>query len=641
MEQDPQADWKTFKVILLVCPAAFLIIALATGSWTTALPLTLFAMLLAALIVLRGDRGRALTLHIAIATLVIYQVMLLRATVDEPNIGVVWFLTVPALVALLGHRTHILIWTPVTVAVIAYCWRLYMDYPVMSHPLSLPNLIGAALVVSVAAFGVITQRAQRERALQNALDEARAEALEREQAQAEARRAQATITTFLGSMSHELRTPLTSIALSADALDNSLDHPEQRVWTRNIRDSADSLVLLLNDVLELARGDAGAAAVKREPFDVEELIESVRSILQPVAIAKNICLFVGALPDVPCHGLADAARVRQVLVNLLNNALQHSGGSRVYLQVRREEERLKFMVGDNGQGIDPVDQQRVFQPFERLGDDDPDSRQGRESSGTGLGLAIARDYVKAMGGDLTLVSSVGEGALFHFTLDAVCADSETLAACHPRQPGWPDAAYVQAECEHAVAWGRTWLDTWAVNYDERAERIGLIDDITSRIGSVRALANRLSAHGQVERPGEPPPRDWLQAPVSRRCAVCDNDIRILRIIVETLTLSGHRVVGFQRGDDLVAHLSAQPVDAVILDVNLGDVLGVDVLRDIRALPGDAGATPVCMLSGTWTHRESCLAAGASEYLLKPSGAEELNATIEQLVQNRERALTGA
>lgn len=642
MRTEAEADWKTFKLILLVAPAVFVLVSVALGSWTTAIPLAFLTLLVAALVLLVGDRRRAATLHLVIAALVVYQGLLLRATVDEPNIGVVWFLVIPALVALLGQRAHILVWTPITVALIAYCWSLYSHYPVMAHPLALPNLIGATVVVSAAAFGVVTQRARREKALNQALEEARREAMDREMAQADARKADASVTTFLGSMSHELRTPLTSIVLSADALDNTLRSEDQRVWTQNIRQSADSLVLLLNDILELARGDAGAAALKTELFSVEELIESVRAILQPVALKREVCLFVGALPDVPCEWHGDPARVRQVLVNLVNNALAHSRGTRVYLQARRDGDRLMFLVGDNGIGISAEDQRRIFRPFQQLEPPDPADRgQSFGSAGTGLGLAIARDYVNAMGGKLTVESAPDQGAVFSFSLGAaLVTEDATFAERHVRRSGWPESVWLEAPCVHAIAWGRAWLDAWGVTLDPRADCIGLVDDHTLRVGSARALANRLSALGHIEVPAPSAP---VAAPlrVVRRCVVCDDDPSILQIIVETLQLGGHYTEGFLTGESLLEHLACEPVDVIILDVNLADKSGVDVLKKIRAMPDAFAKTPVCMLSGAWNHRERCLEAGADEYLLKPSGADELLETVDRLAGGDESLLTAS
>ncbi|MEO1574479.1 MAG: ATP-binding protein [Pseudomonadota bacterium] len=646
MERQPQADWNTFKWIVVIAPAVFLVVAAVLGAWSTVLPLSLFALIVWALVLFSGERRRAVTLHVIIAALVIYQGSLLYSTVDEPNIGIVWFLAVPAMVALLGQRIHILVWTPITLALIGYTWTLYSHYPVLSHPLSLPNLLGAALVVSAAAFGVVTQRARREKALRDALAEARREAMDREIAEAEARKADAAVTTFLGSMSHELRTPLTSIVLSADALDNTLDSQDQKLWTQNIRESADSLVLLLNDILDLARGDAGAAGVKNQAFDVEELIESVRAILQPVAIQRDMCLFVGALPDAPVRWHGDPARVRQVLVNLVNNGLAHSRGSRVFLQARRDGDSLQFVVGDDGIGISKDDQARIFRPFHQLDTAAPaDPGMSFASAGTGLGLAIARDYVNAMGAELAVDSEPGQGAMFSFSLGATAAPhTSTFGDRHVRRTGWPQSVWLDAPCVHAIAWGRAWLDVWGVGLDPNATRIGLIDDYRLRVGSARSLANRLSAMGHVPDPPEVPtvrgPADAV-SPVfpPRRVAVCDDDPRILQIITETLLLAGHQVDGFADGDALLAHLARVPVDAVVLDVNLAQESGVDVLRLLRALPGDAAATPVCMLSGAWNHRDRCLEAGADEYLLKPSSGDELIETLDRLVREREQALT--
>ncbi|MEM6639107.1 MAG: hybrid sensor histidine kinase/response regulator [Pseudomonadota bacterium] len=647
MNREPQTDWKTFRLILLIGPSVMAVVAMAVGAWTTAIPLLLFALAAAALILLRGDRRRNVTLHLAIAALVVYQTLLLWSTADEPNLGVVWFMVIPALVALLGQRTHILVWTPITFAVTVYAWSMYSDYPVMAHAMTLPNLIGATLVVSAAAFGVVTQRTHREKALSEALEESQREAMDRRIAQTDALKNKAVITTFMGSMSHELRTPLTSIVLSADALDNTLKSTDQRMWTQNIRESADSLVLLLNDILELARGDAGAAGLKNELFDVENLLESVRAILQPIAAAKDVCLFIGAMPDVPCEWHGDPARVRQVLVNLANNALAHSQGTRVGLRARCEADQLQFVVSDNGIGIDEGDQERIFRPFHQLdGGKTASSDAAFPSGGNGLGLAIARDYVNAMGGQLSVESTPGEGAVFSFSLSPTAAykPGARFVDRHGRRDGWPDRVWLTAECALAIGWGKTWIESWGMKLDPRAPvAIDLIDDVTSRLGSARRLSNRMTALAGAddgsdnasvnERPAHRP------SPASPyRCAICDDDESILKIIAETLTFAGHVTETFTNGNDLIEFLAVESVDVVVLDVNLPVVSGVDILRELRRLPGEAGRTPVCMLSGAWNERENCIKAGADAYLFKPSSSDELVETVERLGGQRRLAV---
>ncbi|MEO0615751.1 MAG: hypothetical protein AAFY69_06405, partial [Pseudomonadota bacterium] len=200
MDDTTPRDWSSFRRILWLAPGLILVAAIVQRSWTTAVPLAVLAVLLAALLLFRRGKSRSITLHVSIALLIVFQTGLLYTTTDEANIGIVWFLVVPSLVALLGSRSHILIWTPVTVAAIAYTWSLYTDYASMAHPMSLVNLIGATVVISAAALGVVTERERRERVLVETARQAQAEARDRERAQRESDEARAALTHFLGSM---------------------------------------------------------------------------------------------------------------------------------------------------------------------------------------------------------------------------------------------------------------------------------------------------------------------------------------------------------------------------------------------------------------------------------------------------------
>lgn len=632
MAHEPQVDWKTFKLILIVGPVGYAIFAFLSGSLTTAIPLALFSGLMAALLFFRRGRRRDVTLHVAIAVLLAYQVSLLRTTVDEPNIGIVWFLVVPALVASLGNRLHIIVWTPLTIAAIWYCWRLYAHYPSLGHELSLSNLIAATVVISAAALGVITQRARRERKLTDALEAAKRESAEREIARRDADAAQSAMTTFLGSMSHELRTPLTSIVLSTDALDGQLDEQAHKIWTSNIRESAQSLVLLLNDVLDLARSDAGAPTLNVQSFDSEELLESVRSIVQPMAASRGVFLFVGAAPDVPVQWRGDAIRIRQVLVNLLHNALRHAAASRVWLDARFADGTLTFEVGDDGRGIEPDVQRDIFKPFHRLSDDSEDDGQGY-----GLGLTIANNYVKAMGSDLTLRSSPGQGASFSFSLDASVVDTESFLDRYPGLPEWAPTVSLDLACEHSRAWADQWCRAWSLQVCADGPELFFSDigpDAGRRLGSVRDLTDALTvlASGGARSQAGVDDVAARAAVKGGVCVICDDDPKILKILSETLELSGFKTASFERGDEMLFHIANHPIGMVLLDVNLGRESGVDILKTIRALPGDASLIPVCMLSGGLNQRDACTDAGADEYLLKPSSARELADTCAHLIE---------
>ena len=549
---DTHVDWKTFKLIFLCCPALFVIVAILSGSWTTAIPLTLLGCVIGALFVFRRGRPRAVTLHIAIGALLIYQTWLLGATTGEPNIGIVWFLAVPAVVALLGNRAHILFWTPITLGVTTYCWSLYAHYPSMAHPLTLANLIAATLTISAASFGVILQRDRREKALTEALRAAREEAQERRQAQLEASNSRAAITTFLASMSHELRTPLTSIVLASDVLAKELKSSDQTVWVQNIRQSAESLVLLLNDVLDLARGDAGQKALTEQPFDVEELLGGVAAIIRPMAVSREVDLLIGAMPQVPRRWNGDAARIRQVLVNLLSNSLHHASATRVWLRVTRLDDGVHFAVGDNGRGIDAAVQREIFQPFFQL----PAQAGEPEKKGTGLGLAIAAGYVDAMGGELKLDSAPGSGAEFSFSLAAQGEVSDALITGYPSSDQWPSTVCLLGHSDEALAWAAAWLNAWDIGINESAVVLTLDRSDFRSAGSVTWLRERLDKlSGGTSTPAPVISKATPEAQHRGQCVICDDDPLIVSLVCHSLQQAGYTTAGFEAPEAMLEYLT--------------------------------------------------------------------------------------
>ncbi|MEL6949803.1 MAG: ATP-binding protein [Pseudomonadota bacterium] len=629
MDDTTPRDWSSFRRILWVAPGLILIASIVQASWTTAVPLAGLAVVLAALLFFRRGKSRAITLHVSIALLIAFQTGLLYSTTDEANVGIVWFLVVPAFVALLGSRSHILIWTPVTVAAIAYTWWLYADYASMAHPMSLVNLIGATLVVSVAALGVVTERERRERALVETARQAQAEARDRERAQRESEEARTALTHFLGSMSHELRTPLTSIVLAADMLEEVLVGSDHAVWPRNIRRNADSLRLLLDDVIDLARSDAARSSRDPVPFEIAELIESVRTIVQPVAMARGQRLFAGAMPDVPVRWEGEADRIRQVLVNLLTNGLRHGQGSGVWLLVRFDEGALVFEVGDDGHGIAPEWHREIFKPFFQApvpGQPDDD-----DDSGTGLGLAISSGYVASMESALQLWSAPEKGAVFSFSLALGALGESRLSSRYTRGSGWPVQVDVQSRLEGPLEWARAWCEQWRIEVVEGATPLTLEYDGARALGTSAELMRDLERIAGIEG------RDALNAEASGdktslRCVVCDDDRDVLAVLEARLEAAGHHVRAFVASAAMLGYLRAKPADVVLLDVDLGAESGLDVLQTIRGLDGPNAGIPICMLSGRIDQRGRSLALGANAYLLKPSSGPELLQTLASLAR---------
>jgi signal transduction histidine kinase len=213
---------------------------------------------------------------------------------------------------------------------------------------------------------------------------------------------------FLATVSHELRTPLNNILGFSDLLLGSAQIAgSQRRWIENIDAGGRQLLSLINDLLDLAKIEAGKMQVRGENFGLAEVCEGVVTGLRPMAEKKNIEFRQQIAPDIPPL-YQDAGKLRQILSNLLSNALKFTPeGGRVLLQARREEEMIVIDVIDNGVGIAPEDREAIFEKFRQTA-----NPMTRRHEGSGLGLSIVRELSKLLGGDVSLQSELGRGSTF-------------------------------------------------------------------------------------------------------------------------------------------------------------------------------------------------------------------------------------
>jgi len=239
-------------------------------------------------------------------------------------------------------------------------------------------------------------------------------------ARAKAEVANATKSVFLANMSHELRTPLNGILGYAQILQRRVGpHSPMLEGLNTIQQSGEHLLALINDILDLSRVEAGKLELTPADLQLAPFLRAIVNIISVRAEAKGLVFTYTADPDLPPVILADALRLRQVLLNLLGNAVKFTDHGTITLRVRRQAAadnlqsaicNLQFLVADTGVGIPPDQVERLFQPFEQGGD------VARRAGGAGLGLAISRQLVRAMGSDIQVTSALGQGSTFWFEL---------------------------------------------------------------------------------------------------------------------------------------------------------------------------------------------------------------------------------
>jgi two-component system, sensor histidine kinase len=274
-------------------------------------------------------------------------------------------------------------------------------------------LLIALAVIVLRQLRALTERRKGLEALAESLSTARYDA-------EAANRAKSA---FLANMSHEIRTPFHGMLGMMSLLQDGGLSPKQTSHLDTARESAQHLLTILNDILDISQLESGRLQVVPQTIDLLQLVAQVEALMRVQALGKGLTLHIDVAPDVPRWVHADPTRLKQILFNLLSNAVKFTSAGRVVLAVVQSKAGLDFSVTDTGIGMDEAMQARVFQRFVQ-GDDTP----SRRASGAGLGLEISRDLARLMGGDITVRSRPGAGSTFTASLPLDSAGAPALAS---------------------------------------------------------------------------------------------------------------------------------------------------------------------------------------------------------------------
>lgn len=490
------------------------------------------------------------------------------------------------------------------------------------------------------------------------LEQARRRALDMAQARA----------AFLANMSHEIRTPLNGmLGMIALALDSPLPS-EQRQQLAIAHDSGKVLVELLNDILDLSKFDAGQLELERIPFDMGSMVEDTANLLSQNT-AQSVELTCLIARDFPSSVLGDPTRVRQIVSNLLSNALKFTRFGRVDVRLVSIVGGVRLEVRDTGIGIPEEAQARIFQPFTQAG-----AGITRQYGGTGLGLALTRNLCKAMQGHLHIRSEAGFGSCFSAELPlAVHTEAIAPLPLHGRVAALSAASSGLNELLQAMlpAWGLTYqrhdssatLDATAMDLlitDDVDRLFDLRQTLRTPILLVTAYGNFLPSEQsaalaplhQLARPlarnalyqtlrrtlqGFDPehplasPAITVEAGRARILLVEDNPVNQL-VAKGMLAKLGCQVQLATQGAEALELLERDDFDLVLMDCNMPVMDGYEASRRIRQ-SGRWPDLPIVALTANAMpeERERCRAAGMNDYLAKPFRREELLALVEHWV----------
>ena len=449
---------------------------------------------------------------------------------------------------------------------------------------------------SIATLRNITARKNDEKRLQEYAQELERKNEELESALVTAREATQLKSRFLANMSHEIRTPMNGVLGMTDFLLGTSLTAEQQEFAGSIKKSADALLTLINDILDLSRIEAGKLRLDRIPFSLAATVEESSSLFALQARTKGLDFSIAVSGDLPDMLVGDAGRIRQVLTNLIGNAVKFTDSGRIDVEaemVRPTEDGflIRFSVRDTGIGIPPEQQSRLFESFTQ-----GDGSSTRKYGGTGLGLSISKQLVELMDGELGVESRPGEGSRFWFT--ASFGKAAVVAPAAP--PRRPIPVPVPAP---------------AVPLSPVAPKLPI----------------------PSPKPGTVPPQKSNGSPRKLWVLLAeDNEInqRIALRLLEKLGLGADAV---DNGRAAVEALAQKNYDMVLMDCMMPEMDGFEATAVIRNRERGKGHIPICALTANAMEgdREKCLAAGMDDYISKPVGLDKLREVVERLVHHKE------
>lgn len=608
----------------------------------------------------------------------------------DPNFA--WLYVVPAGAALLVGPRAAVLWAGVVVMTTAVFWAL----PELGYPLqplipaddhaeqSLLNRVTAVVALALMTSAFVSAQRRAEDGLHNANRALAEEAQSRARAEQEARAADRAKTAFLATMSHELRTPMHATIGTASLLLETELNPEQAGYVRTVHNSGQALLNIIDEILDLSKIEAGGLELEVSDLSLVEVAEDVAQLVAPLSHQKGLQLVLQFDPNLPERVRGDAGRVRQILLNLVGNAVKFTDEGHVLVRLSETPgedggHQVRMVVEDTGAGLSEQDAARVFDAFAQAG-----AEPGR-TGGTGLGLTISLRLARLMGGDISLHSTPGKGSTFtvELALSPARGASVRTATTLPkgRRVLVADGHRLsrQTLVERLRAWGVecegvadakqlavAWQDAqppWSHSLVD-AQLPGGLQRLPQPPGNVLCL--RSPGH-PAEPPGppgwprinkplssavlrqvlgsagpvvplistRPPPPTVSLAPLSGdvRVLVADDNAMNRELVAQMLEKLGCVTDFEQDGEAAVERYRSGRYDVVLMDCRMPRMDGYEACRRIRALESGERHVPIVAVTANASaqDRDRAHDAGMDEVLSKPFGYRDLAGCLERYV----------